>query len=167
MSEEELKKLIDVYKSSKDAGEVRTRIHCLILWGKGYDWATIKDVLMISDGMIQEVTEKYKLLGIESLTMNHYEGHNHKMTGEQEKAVIEFVKEHFVASTKVVIKWVKEQFGIGYTTQGMQEFLVRHGFVYKKPKGIPGKHPNEATQRAFAKDLTSIIEKTKKSKYIF
>ena len=83
MSEEELKKLIDAYKNYKDAGEVRTRIHCLILWGKGYDWATIKDVLMISDGMIQEVTEKYKLLGIDSLTTNYYEVHNHKMTSEQ------------------------------------------------------------------------------------
>ena len=40
---------------------------------------------MISDGMIQEVTEKYKLLGIDSLTTNHYEVHDHKMTGEQEK----------------------------------------------------------------------------------
>jgi len=38
---------------------------------------------MISDEMIQEVTEKYKLLGIDSLTTNYYEVHNHKMTSEQ------------------------------------------------------------------------------------
>jgi len=158
MSEEELKKLIDAYKTYKDAGEVRTRIHCLILWGKGYDWATIKDVLMISDGMIQEVTKKYKLLGIGSLTTNHYEGHNHKMTGEQEKAVVEFVKEHFIASTKVAIKWVEEQFGIAYTEQGMYDFLKRYGFVYKKPKGVLGKHPDEETQKAVSEDLTSIIK---------
>ena len=80
------------------------------------------------------------------------------MTGEQEKAVIEFVSDHFVANTKVVIKWVKEQFGIIYTVQGMQEFLVKHGFVYKKPKGIPGKNPDEETQKTVAKDLTTIIE---------
>jgi len=32
---------------------------------KRYDWTTIKDVLMISDGMIHEVTKKYKLLGMD------------------------------------------------------------------------------------------------------
>jgi len=31
--------------------------------------------------------------------------------------VIEFVNDHFVANTKVVIKWVKDQFNISYTTQ--------------------------------------------------
>ena len=49
---------------------------------------------------------------------------------------------------KVAIKWVERQFGIVYTAQGMQEFLVRHGFVYKKPKGIPGKDSDEETQKS-------------------
>jgi len=39
----------------------------------------------------------------------------------------------------------------------MYGFLKRHGFVYKKPKGVPGKHPDEETQKAVAEDLTSII----------
>ena len=62
---------------------------------------------MISEGMIHEVIKKYKMSGISSLTENRYKGHNYKMTVEQEKAVVEFVEEHFVASTKVVINWIK------------------------------------------------------------
>ena len=164
LSDEELKKLIEVYRAFKNEGNVRTRIHCLILWGKGYEWATIKDVLMISDGMIDEVIGKYKLFGISSLTENHHEGHNYKMTAEEEKATVEFVENNIVSNSKVVIKWIKGQFGKVYTTQGMQEFLVKHGFVYKKPKGIPGKHPSEEEQKVVAEKLTSIIEQCSEDK---
>jgi hypothetical protein len=44
LSDEELRKLIELYKRTKNSGEVRTRILCVILWGKGYSWETIKDV---------------------------------------------------------------------------------------------------------------------------
>ena len=94
----------------------------------------------------------------QSLTENRYKGHNYKMTAEQEKAVVKFVKEHFVTSTKVVINWIKEHWGIVYSEQGMKNFLNRHGFVYKKPKGIPGKHPSAEEQRAVIQELTSIME---------
>ncbi|HPZ40610.1 MAG TPA: IS630 family transposase [Candidatus Atribacteria bacterium] len=157
LTDEELKSLIEAYNAEKDRN-ARLRIHCVILWGKGYDWATIKDVLMISEGMIHEVIKKYRMSGISSLTENRYKGHNYKMTAEQEKAVVKFVKEHFVTSTKVVINWIKEHWGIVYSEQGMKNFLNRHGFVYKKPKGIPGKHPSAEEQRAVIQELTSIME---------
>lgn len=91
LTDEELKSLIEAYNAEKDRN-ARTRIHCVILWGKGYDWATIKDVLMISEGMIHEVIKKYRMSGISSLTENQYKGHNYKVTAEQEKAVVKFVK---------------------------------------------------------------------------
>lgn len=78
LTDEELKSLIEAYNAEKDRN-ASTRIHCVILWGKGYDWATIKDVLMISEGMIHEVIKKYRMSGISSLTENRYKGHNYKM----------------------------------------------------------------------------------------
>nr|WP_232060058.1 IS630 family transposase [Athalassotoga saccharophila] len=142
----------------KNSSAARTRIHCVILWGKGYEWETIKDVLMISDVMIQEVIEKYKIFGADVLIENHYEGHNNKMTAQEEKAVIAFVRTHFVRNTRVVINWIKGHFGKVYTEQGMQEFLNAHGFVYKKPKGVPGKHPSVEVQKVIINELTGRIE---------
>jgi len=78
---------------------------------------------MISDGMIQEVIEKYKIFGVDVLIENHYEGHHNKMTKEEEKAVIQFVKDNFVRDTKVVINWIKEHFGKVYTTQGLESVV--------------------------------------------
>lgn len=46
--------------------------------------------------MIHEVIKKYGMSGISSLTENRYKGHNYKMTAEQGKAVVEFVKEHWI-----------------------------------------------------------------------
>ncbi len=42
------------------------------------------------------------------------------MTGEEEKAVIEFVRSHFVRNTEIVINWVKWHFGKVYTEQGIK-----------------------------------------------
>lgn len=51
LTDEELKSLIEAYNAEKDRN-ARLRIHCVILWGKGYNWATIKDVLEKKRGKI-------------------------------------------------------------------------------------------------------------------
>jgi len=40
----------------------------------------------------------------------------------------------------------------------MQEFLKAYGFVYKKPKGIPGKHSDVENQQVMINKLTGLIE---------
>jgi transposase len=157
LSDEELKKLIDAYNVAKDK-KTLIRINCVIAWGKGWEWSTIEDILMVSKDVIDDAIGKYTLFGIQGLTENHYEGHHNKMTKEEEKAVIQFVKDNFVRNTKVVINWIKGHFGKVYTTQGMQEFLKAHGFVYKKPKGIPGKHSDVENQQVMINKLTGLIE---------
>jgi hypothetical protein len=71
LTDKELKSLIVAYNAEKYRN-VRLRIHSVILWGKGYNWETIKEVLMISGGMIPEVIKKYRRFGISSLTENRY-----------------------------------------------------------------------------------------------
>ena len=59
---------------------------------------------MVSKHIISNSVERYRLFGIAGLVENNYKGNNHKMTGKQEKAVVEFVENTLVTSTKVVIK---------------------------------------------------------------
>jgi len=160
LSNEEIKNLTALYKQAKDKKRA-IRIDCVILWAKGYDWLTIEDVLMVSTGLIRNAVEKYKLFGTSGLTFNHYEGHNYKMTGEQEKATVEFVENNYIADSKMVISWVKEEFGIEYSEQGMQEFLKRKGFVYKKPKKVPGKQPSKEVQKSFIKKIEKVMNECK------
>ena len=51
--------------------------------------------------------------------------------------------------------WVEETFGVAYTASGMTAVLHRLGFVYKKPKLIPGKADAEA-QRAFLAEYETL-----------
>ena len=88
LSDEELKKLIDAYNVAKDK-KTLIRINCVIAWGKGWEWSTIEDILMLSKDVIDDAIGEYTLFGIQGLTTeNHYEGHHNKMTKEEEKAVI-------------------------------------------------------------------------------
>ncbi len=77
---------------------------------------------MVSKHIISNSVERYRLFGIAEFIENRYKGHNYKITGDQEKAVVEFVENTLVTSTKVVIKWVKKHFGIAYTHKGCKSF---------------------------------------------
>jgi transposase len=50
-----------------------------------------------------------------------------------------------------VAAWVEAEFGVVYTTSGMTALLHRLGFVYKKPKLVPGKADREAQEAHLAK----------------
>ncbi len=60
---------------------------------------------MVSKDIINNSVEKYSLFGIVGLIENGYKGHNYKMTGDQQKAVVVEFVESAITSTKVVIKW--------------------------------------------------------------
>ncbi|MGC8819439.1 MAG: IS630 family transposase, partial [Athalassotoga sp.] len=113
---------------------------------------------MVSKDIIDDSIEKYRFFGINGLVENRYEGHNNKMTAQEEKAVIEFVRSRFVANTKAVIKFIAGKFGKLYSKEGIREFLRAHGFVYKKPKGVPWKHPSVEEQKIVINELTGRIE---------
>ena len=69
--------------------------------------------------------------------------------GEAELALLEaHLQLHLYLSAKDVAAWVEETFEVAYTVSGMTALLHRLGFVYKKPRLVPGKANREA-QEAF------------------
>lgn len=155
ISEEQLRELIYEYQKTKDK-KVAVRINCVIAWGKGWDWATIEDILMVSNDFISKTVAKYQK-GVSSLTANNYSGNHYKMTAEQEEKVREFVSLNFIPDSQIVIEYIKEQWGVIYSPQGIVKLLKRLGFVYKRPKRIPGKHPDEQTQKVFVEKIEKIM----------
>ena len=53
---------------------------------------------------------------------------------------------HLYLSAKDIVHWVAEQFGVRYSESGMTALLHRLGYVYKKPKIIPGKADRAAQE---------------------
>jgi N12 class adenine-specific DNA methylase len=69
------------------------------------------------------------------------------------------LQENVYLSAKAVAHWVKETFGVSYTESGMTAVLHRLGYVYKKPKLVPGKADAQAQREFLANDYKNINEK--------
>jgi transposase len=119
----------------KDADKVK----CLIYWGKGYSWEQIKELLFLSDGSIKNFIDAYKKGGVSQLLKTQYEGHNYKLTPEQEQNLSEYVERYNVLTSGQAVHYVKKKFDVDFTINGMTRTLKRLGFSYKKPKRAPCK----------------------------
>jgi transposase len=160
LTQEEINNLIAIHKTLKNKNDA-DKVKCIIYWGKGWSWEQIKEILFISDHYIHDTVNKYKKGNIEELLKNNLTGHNYKMTGEQEKQFIEYLDDNFIANAKMACQYIKEQFGIEYTADGMVLTLKRLGYRYKKPKKVPGKIPDEAIQKEFAENTNKTIDNLK------
>ena len=57
------------------------------------------------------------------------------------------LQKHLQLTAESVARWVEERWGVRYTASGVTALLRRLGYVYKKPKRVPGK-ANRAAQEA-------------------
>ena len=131
LSKNEIKQLMNYNRKVKTKSK-SDRIRCLIYWGKGWSWKQIKEALFISDATIKSYLDKYKAGGIDELLSVHYEGNNNKLTEKQEDIIREYVKDKSALTTEDVCDFVKDHFGIQYTTNGMVKTLTRLGFTYRE-----------------------------------
>ncbi len=132
------------HRTERD-GKVRDRIKAVLLYSEGWTQEHIAQALRIHESTVWDHLNEYRKnekLEIES-------GGSVSKLGEAESKELEIhLEENTYASTKDIVAYVKEKYGITYTLQGMQAWLARHEFSYKKPKGVPAKL-NEEKQKAF------------------
>ena len=75
---------------------------------------------------------------------------------EEQLAILDVhLQEHLYLTAKAVAHWVEKTFGVSYTESGMTALLHRLGYVYKKPKLVPGKADPQA-QEAFLAEYEQI-----------
>jgi transposase len=67
---------------------------------------------------------------------------------------------------KDICAYVKEKHGITYSRSGMTDWLKEHGFVYKKPKKVPGKL-NPQQQEGFIEAYQELKKDLKPNEEIY
>lgn len=82
-------------------------------------------------------------------------GSSSKLDDIKTKELILHLEENTYPSTKEIIQYILLTYGINYTQQGMHDWLSKHGFSYKKPKGTPAKF-SKSSQEAFIKFYDSL-----------
>ncbi|MGJ7702184.1 IS630-like element ISEc40 family transposase, partial [Escherichia coli] len=137
----ELERLHD---SSRD-GRVRDRIKAILLASEGWSSAMIAQALRLHqttiDHHISEFLNKGKLKPENG-------GSDSKLSAEQTAFLISQLSDNLFHHTRDVIAFVTRTWNIIFSIPGMNKWLHRNGFTYKKPSGVPHKL-SEEKQRQF------------------
>lgn len=136
------------------------RIKAIVLLGTGWTVAATAEALLLDEDTVHNYLQLYRQGGVERLLTMHYHGSLANLTPEQLDVLDKHLTENIYIRAKDIVAYVEETFSITYTVQGMTDLLRRLGYVYKKPKLVPGKHQDVETQLAFVERY----EKLKQSK---
>jgi len=88
-----------------------------------------------------------------------------RLTTEQEQAVDRYATDELITDCKQIVTFIKEQYGIDYTIDGVTKLLHRLGFVYKQTTLVPGKL-DEAAQAAWLKGYQKLVAKLPENEVI-
>lgn len=136
----ELERLHD---SSRDK-RVCDRIKAILLASEGWSSAMIAQALRLHqttvDHHISEFLNKGKLKPENG-------GSDSKLSAEQTVFLISQLSDNLFHHTHDIVAFVARTWSIVFSVPGMNKWLHRHGFTYKKPSGVPHKFSEEKQQQ--------------------
>lgn len=115
------------------------RINAILLLGTGWTQTEVSEALLLDEDTLRRLVRNYRKEGIAALISNSYKGGMAKISQEQQELLSRHLEEKLYQTTRDIIRYVKSEYGVTYTINGMNHLLHRLGFVYKKPKVVPGK----------------------------
>ena len=138
------------------------RVKAVVLLGTGWTPGHVAEVLFLDDKTVRSYFLKFVQGGEDELLAMHFEGRSCWLTEEQQQELalylsIRYLDENTCLSSGEVVRHALNTYGIHYSPTGVKELLHRLGFVYKKPKHVPGKLDSEA-QAAFLEEYERLKE---------
>jgi transposase len=150
--------LRSAHRATRDKREA-DRIKAVVLLAGGWAPEDVAEALLVDANTVRNYFKRYRDGGLPRLLEVAYRGRACELS-EAERAVLEaHLESRLYLSAKEIAAWVEESFAARYTASGMTALLHRLGFVYKKPKLVPGKADRQA-QEAFL----AAYEKLKRDK---
>jgi transposase len=95
-----------------------------------------------------------------ALQRNNAGGNDAALTEEQQRLLDQHLRENLYLTAKEIAHYVEQTWQVAYSESSMTQLLHRLGYVYKKPRLIPGK-ANAEQQREFVEYYQTL--KAKKS----
>jgi transposase len=124
------------------------RLKAVYLLGSGWPVSEAAQALMIDRESVRNHHKRYRKGGLMALLRNDAGGSECALNTEQRQQLTDYLQSHLCLTAKQVAHYVQQTWQISYSERGITQLLHRLGFVYKKPKLIPGKADAE-WQRAF------------------
>ena len=133
---QEIRNILKTQHVKERDKRVCDRIKAVLMYDDGYDYSEIARVLLLSHEAIRKHVADY-------LKAQKLKPANGGSDSKLSKTELVELSNHLESNNYIVIKdicaYVKRQYGVQYSVAGMNKLLYRIGFVYKKPKLVPGK----------------------------
>ncbi len=142
LSEEQRRTLTHLHQTCRDR-HICDRIRCVLLSADG--WSS--DMIARSQ-LIHETTVRRHLndwLNEEKLKSENGGSQSH-LSEVQTAELIAYLTDNLLPTTAAIINVIEEWWDIRYTVPGLNKWLHKHGFSYRKPVGVPHKFSAEAQQ---------------------
>jgi len=120
------------------------RLKAVVLLGSGWSVKQVAEALLIDPDTARSYFKRYRRGGIRGLLSMDYRGGEAWLSDEQLLELDLHLQRTLYLTAKDVARYVEERWEVGYSERGMTELLYRLGYVYKKPKLVPGKANAEA-----------------------
>ena len=152
LTEEEKCHLDDLHHQTKD-GKERDRIKAILLRTEGWTVPKISQALRLHQTTIIRHINEYH----DGKLKNESGGSESKLNESQTKELIAHLEAHTYHHVHQIILLIKDKWDISFSIPGMNKWLHRHKFSYKKPKGFPHK-ANPKLQEEFMAEYEKLKE---------
>ena len=156
LNKEDRKYLIDTVRREPDR-RFADKIRALLHLDNGWSYKKISEALYLDDQTIRNYEHLYKEGGIDLVLTTNYKGGSTKLSVSQESELKSHLEENIYVSTKEIVGYIQQVYGVKFHKSGLVYTLHRLGFSYKKPKIVPGKADAEK-QKEFVKEYEELKE---------
>jgi transposase len=158
LSAEQLAALRAAHRRARDKREADC-IKAVLALATGWSAEDVAEILQIDANTVRNHFKRYRQGGIEALRAigTGVGGSACALDAEQLAILDVHLQKNLYLSARAIAHWVQVRYGVCYTESGMTAVLHRLGYVYKKPKLVPGKADRQA-QEQFLLDYDNIMQ---------
>lgn len=137
LSASQVKRLRALHKAQRDRRSAY-RINAIILLGTSWTLTEVSEALLLDTETLRNYVKKYRDGLVEKLIKNNHKGRKSRLTDIQKSELSAHLHETTYPDVNSIIDYVKKKYSVTYKKTGMRSILSELGFVYKKPKLVPG-----------------------------
>jgi transposase len=165
LTSKQLAALRVLHKTQRDK-RFAYRLNAIILLGTGWTVAQVAEALLVDETTIYNWIEKYQQGSTDELLALHYQGKESKLTDAQESELAKHLDDNTYLDSNAIRDYIKKKYHVEYKPSGIKDLLARLGFVYKKPKHVPGKL-DPVKQEAWVKEYEKLLKTKPKNDPVY
>lgn len=165
LSEEEYQLLREIQQNEKHKRNY-VKVTVLLMLYLGESIEKISIFLGISTSTISNYRKFYESNGLAAYLATHYVGYSGKLNPTQQSLLKAEIKANVYSSSTSICTFIRSEFGISYTPNGLVPLLHQLGFSYKKTKLVPCEADKEK-QEIFVETLNNLLEGLKSEESIY